>query len=293
MLRSLVLILVIVNAAFYAWSHGWLNKVVGVQPDAQHEPQRLALQVQADKIVVAAPIAPRPGNTKKTTAAKQDDTGATATAAEASASATDSVATGTAVTASSASAPKAIDKVAEKALVAASSTPSAAASTPLAQTNAAKKSEGGICIEAGPFNASEYASVEATLKPLLPAGAWTSHAVAIQGLWLVYMGPYPDPDMLQRKQAELRHIKGLNFEEVRTPANLAQGISLGRYTKLEEAEAGLNVLRNRGIRTARVVNVRPSMEVQIVRVAHANVSAQTKLAGLKLPQGKGFTACRP
>jgi hypothetical protein len=257
MLRSLVLILLIVNATFYAWSHGWLNKVVGVQPDAQHEPQRLAQQINADKIKVATPPAAddKPGHTD-TKPAADAASGASAVAASAAEAAS---AAGTAA-----------------------STTEAAAS---ADAN-------GICVEAGPFNANESATVEALLKPILPAGSWSSHAVAIQGLWLVYMGPYNDGDMLERKQAELRRIKGLNFEEVRTPASLAQGISLGRYNRQEDAEAGLNVLRSRGIRTARVVNIRPNMDVQVVRVAHATVKMQVNLAGLKMPQGKGFTACR-
>lgn len=264
MLRSLVLILLIVNATFYAWSHGWLNKVVGVQPDAQHEPQRLAQQINADKIKVATP----PVDDKAES--KTDHAGGKPASEGASA----------------ASAASAADTPASAAVA-----EPAASGEATTLANKDSKDTNTICVEAGPFNASESATVEALLKPVLPTGSWSSHAVAIQGLWLVYMGPY-DGDMLERKQAELRRIKGLNFEEVRTPASLAQGISLGRYNRQEDAEAGLNVLRSRGIRTARVVNIRPNMDVQVVRVAHATVKMQVNLAGLKMPQGKGFTACR-
>jgi hypothetical protein len=259
MLRSLVLILIVVNAAFFAWSRGWLNQVIGVQPDAQHEPQRMNLQAHADKIVVvppaapndAPPPAPAPANAS---AASEPDVGASG-----SAPASEPAGTGaSAVT----------------------------ASTSNAQDDAQ-------CLEAGPFSSSEYAQVEAAMRPVMPAKSWASQSVAIQGLWLVYMGPYADADMLERKQNELRHIKGLNFEEVRTPANLAQGLSLGRYTRQEDADVALNSLRNRGIRTARIVNVRPVMEVQIIRVASATMPMQVSLANLKLPQGKGFAACRP
>jgi len=274
MLRSLVLILLLVNATFFAWSHGWLNKVVGVQPDSQHEPQRLALQVNADKIKVATP----PGLNNKVA-----PKAVTAPAAPAqSASASNEVASATEAAASEASTASAASKEQAK-----------PASTPTVASKDKDKDTNGLCVEAGPFNASEYAAVETALKPILPTGSWSSRAVAIQGLWLVYMGPYTDADMLERKQAELRRIKGLNFEEVRTPANLAQGISLGRYNRIEDAEAGLNVLRSRGIRTAHIVNIRPNMDVQVVRVDHASVRTQVSLAGVKMPQGKGFTACRP
>lgn len=263
MLRSLVLILLIVNAAFFAWSHGWLNNIVGVQPDSQHEPQRMAQQIHADKIVVARALA-------------SPSAAQTATAADTPASAADAASmAGEAAAAASGNEPAASQPAGMA---------SAAAATPA--------NEAGLCVEAGPFSAAEYNSVEATLRPLLPAGSWSSHTVAIQGLWLVYMGPYGDADMLERKQTELRRIKGLNFEEVRTPANLALGLSLGRYGRLDEAEAGLNTLRNRGIRTARIVNIRPNMDVQVIKIAHATVRMQVTLAGVKLPQGKGFTACR-
>ncbi|RZI79699.1 MAG: SPOR domain-containing protein, partial [Rubrivivax sp.] len=55
MLRYLVLVLMLANAGFYAWGHGWLNDVVGVRPEAQREPQRLKQQVHPDQLIVMAP----------------------------------------------------------------------------------------------------------------------------------------------------------------------------------------------------------------------------------------------
>lgn len=271
MLRSLVLILLIVNAAFFAWSKGWLNQVIGVQPDAQHEPQRMGLQIHADKMVVLAP-----GSSKADKGVRKGGV-----AAGDAMSAASSPTAG----ASAASAPASIASTVQTA----PSSPSIAAPT----TSPAVEHKDTKCVEAGPFSASEYASLEANLKPILPAGSWGSRTVAIQGLWLVYMGPYADADMLERKQAELRRIRGLNFEEVRTPANLALGISLGRFNRQEDADAGLIAMRNRGIRTARIVTVRPAMEVQVLRIPRASVGMQVTLASMKLPQGKGFSACRP
>ncbi len=147
-------------------------------------------------------------------------------------------------------------------------------------------------MEAGPFTAAEQPQVEATLKPVLAANSWTTDNVLVPGVWLTYMGPYTDADMLARKLTELRRIRGLNFEEINTPASLAPGLSLGRYNHLEEANAALANLKLRGIRTARVVTLRPAMEVQVVRVAQADIKTQVALSALKLPQGKSFAACR-
>lgn len=279
MLRSLVLILLIVNAAFFAWSQGWLNQMVGVQPNAQHEPQRLSQQIHADKIVVLAPK----GADEASDKSGEHDAVSSSPGANTVASVAASEAAAVAPTATSAATSTATPA-------------SAAGSTPGKATVASSSSDDSKdskCVEAGPFSAAEFASAEANVRHVLPAGSWSGNTVSIQGLWLVYMGPYSDADMLERKQAELRRIKGLNFEEVRTPANLAMGISLGRYNKQDDADAALVSFRNRGIRTAKVVNVRPTMDVQVLKVPKASVSMQVALAGLKLPQGKGFSACRP
>ncbi|MBC7700984.1 hypothetical protein [Aquabacterium sp.] len=243
MLRSLVLVLLLANAGFYAWRHGWLNDVIGIQPDAQREPQRLKRQVNADQLTVV--VAP---TVQASTPPRQADAASSATGGP---------------------------------LTPASSAPSTEASA--GRT---------ICVEAGPFTAAEQPQVEATLKPVLAANTWTTDTVAVPGVWLTYMGPYTDADMLARKLIELSRIRGLNFEEIKTPAHLAPGLSLGRYTRLEDASAALNSLKLRGIRTARIISLRPAMEVQVVRVAQADINTQVALSALRLPQGKSFAACR-
>ncbi len=260
MLRSLVLILLLVNTGFFAWSHGWLNGIVGVQPEAQHEPQRLQREVQADKLVVLG--APSVTLASASIAAAQAQAPASAMPADAAASA--------------------------EAAQAAAST----ASSTSVSADTSKPRDGTLCIEAGPFTPGEFAAAESHLRTTLPAGSWTSDHVAVAGQWLIYMGPYPDPDQLERKQAELRRIKGLLFEEINSPGNLAHGLSLGRFNQLTKAEAALNVVKTRGVRSARIVMLRPAMDVQVLRVPQASERMQVDLASMKLPQGKGFTACR-
>jgi len=52
MLRALVVVLLLANLAFFAWMHGWLNAVVGVDPAGEREPQRLNAQIQPNTIRV-------------------------------------------------------------------------------------------------------------------------------------------------------------------------------------------------------------------------------------------------
>ncbi len=273
MLRALVLVLLLVNAAFCAWTQGWLNNVVGVRPDAQHEPQRLQLQQHADQVQVVSPAAS--GATRLPAAASAPSASAASDAASA------------ASTRSSSS-----DAASGEGASAAAS--AASMGTGQLSSNATGQPPGKppICVEAGPFLAGEWPAAEAEVKRVLPAGHWTTQAVAVPGLWLVYMGPYKDGDQLERKQAELRRIKGLNFEEVRTPSNLAQGLSLGRFNSEEDAKQALTQVGNRGVRTAQVVKVRSPMSVQILRVPAADEGQQVKLSALKLPPGKAFVACR-
>lgn len=62
MLRRLLFLLLLANIVFFAWSQGWLAGLIGLRPDAQREPERLARQVRPETIVVLppAPAAARP-----------------------------------------------------------------------------------------------------------------------------------------------------------------------------------------------------------------------------------------
>lgn len=240
MLRSLVLILLLVNAAFFAWTQGWLNDVVGIRPDGQREPQRLSQQKAASQLTVIAP--------------------------------------GAAEAARSAAAP------AEPA--------SAAASAIASPSSPASASVATRCLEAGPFQATLRPQLEDQLRPVLPVGARRIETVATPGVWIVYMGPYADNDAMARKQDELRRMRGVPFEPVRAPASLVPGLSLGRYTAQAEAEAALERLRQRGIRTARTVTLRPAGEALVVRVPRASAAEQQTLSDLALPQNRRFADCR-
>ncbi|WP_119289092.1 hypothetical protein [Azohydromonas sediminis] len=50
MMRWLVLLLLLVNIALYAWNAGWLPAPLGVSTDGPREPQRLQRQVNAEAV---------------------------------------------------------------------------------------------------------------------------------------------------------------------------------------------------------------------------------------------------
>jgi len=51
MLRLLILLLLLANAAYFAWSHGALAQL-GLAPTHQTEPERLLQQVQPELLLV-------------------------------------------------------------------------------------------------------------------------------------------------------------------------------------------------------------------------------------------------
>ncbi len=256
MLRALVAVLILANLGFLAWSQGWLDALALGDSGAasQREPERLKRQIHPERLI----LVPAPG------APAVDETNAP-----------DGAASG-AAPASSVQGPGAMP----------GTTPMEGVTTVSAAPDA-----GAACYQAGPLTAEEHRRVSAALAQQLDSNGWTTQTVTAPGLWLIYMGPYPEPEVLERKQAELRRFRNLNFEEVRSPPSLAGGLSLGRFNQEAQAQSTLENLRQRGVRSARVVTLRPAADLKVIRVPQASTEVQRQLTSLGLPAGKGFAAC--
>ncbi|MCA0242984.1 MAG: hypothetical protein LCI02_19230 [Proteobacteria bacterium] len=81
MLRVLVLLLVVANGLFFAWSQGWLAPLLPPRSDAR-EPERLAQQLRPELITV---LTPKAANEATATAANAGASAATGTGASAAA----------------------------------------------------------------------------------------------------------------------------------------------------------------------------------------------------------------
>jgi hypothetical protein len=57
MLRALVLLLLLANGVFYGWGEGWFEPLWPRPRAGEREPERLAAQVNADRVVVLPPAA--------------------------------------------------------------------------------------------------------------------------------------------------------------------------------------------------------------------------------------------
>lgn len=291
MLRLLVVAVLLANLLFFSWSRGWLDSVVGTPARGDREPQRLVNQVRPEQVKLwpAAELVPAPEAAASASdpAPASTSTSASPTAVSAAAEVAASAASPGAMRPGSATAPTAMmDPGAARPPVA------AAASSASLPASAATANTTLVCLETGPYVGAELATVEAALRSALPAGSWSERKVE-GGEWMIYMGPYPDRDWLERKQRELARIRGgVPQDEVTAPPELARGISLGRYPSQAAGAAALNQYKNRGIRTARVVRVSGVPAGSYLRVDQADGALASRVTALKLPlAGRTFTAC--
>lgn len=205
MLRLLVVVLLVANAAYFAWAQGYLQSQ-GLAPQGESEPQRLEQQLQPQGLRILSPSESRA-------------------------------------------------KVA------------AAAPEPPA------------CLQTGVLDEALLPKLRTAATEALPQGSWWLENAVVPARWIVYMGQYPDNEVLEKKKAELR-TRRVSFQALNNPA-LQPGLSLGSYPTQEQADQALADLGTRGIRTARVLQERPAVTGQRMRLPAVDEALRGRLHGLK------------
>jgi hypothetical protein len=148
-----------------------------------------------------------------------------------------------------------------------------------------------VCLEAGPFATGASVSAIATLQATVPASRWVEVKTERPGAWIVYMGRFANREALAKKEDELRRTR-VSFEPVSTPAELEFGFSFGRFDQRAAAERSLEQLTQRGIRTARVVELQAPATLHTLRVEKAEPAIAAQLLALKADTlGRGFAPC--
>ena len=185
--------------------------------------------------------------------------------------------------------PESIQILTPAAVRAAAAAASAPAPAPVTASAAAP-----VCLEAGPFAGAASVGAIAALQqaqPALPAGSWSDVKIDRPGVYLVYMGRFANRDALAKKEEELRRTR-IVFEEVRDAPDLEPGFSLGRFEQRAAADRALEQLAQRGIRTARVVEVNAPGQVHMLRVDKADKALAAQLTALRAEAlGRGFVPC--
>jgi hypothetical protein len=161
----------------------------------------------------------------------------------------------------------------------------------------AARSAAAVCLEAGPLNDTEIVAAESALLSLrLPEGGWRRETAPLPPLWLVYAGRVADPAVRTAREGELRR-RGLAFEVIEAPADLAPGLVLSRHATKEEAESasrGLTAAQpaSAPLKNLRVVSLPPVPAQHWLRVPRADLEQQARLQALPTPvPGGSFRAC--
>jgi hypothetical protein len=136
------------------------------------------------------------------------------------------------------------------------------------------------CLEAGPLtDGAASAAVRELAQAGVPAGGWVDMRRDVPGRWVVYMGRYADREAVQRKVEELQRL-GITATELRAPPELAPGLALGDFGTAADAQARLDRLQARGVRTARLQQLPPPGAEHRVRIDRVDAPAAQRLAAL-------------
>ncbi len=219
MLRLLVLVLILLNAVYYAWSHQLLQ-AYGFAPLQQGEPDRLNQQIRPELLIIESAEAKRVGTTEP------------------------------------------------------------APVVPMAAQ----------CLQAGLFDDIQSAVLRQSAQAVLPAGSWAFEDLSEPARWIIYLGKYPDAQVLARKRAELVTLK-LRMEVIDNPA-LIPGLSLGGFDSQAKASAELAALVKRGVHTAQVVQERAEIRASVFRIQQVDDAVRPHVNELRAAlAGKTLRPC--
>lgn len=250
MLRLLVGVLLVANLGFWAWHSGGLEGI-GLGPTRERDPSRRAQQLQPESLRVLPSSAPA-----------RAPSGAPSPAAPAG--------------------PGAGLRAESEAVASLSQSPASVAGSGLP----------GICLEAGPWAANGADEAERVLANAgVPNASWQRirHDVAAQ--YAVVLGPFNSRESVQAKREELGRLRLVGEELALRPEGSSAtaaprpALALARYDARPAAEAGLAAYNARGVRTARVTQLRSAGTEHRLRVPAASPALAEQLRRLS---GSGF-----
>lgn len=253
MLRTLVVVLMLANLAFYGWTQGWLTGVLGLSPEGDREPQRLSAQIEPGALQVL-------------------QTGDTARPAPEPAVAAVSAPTGLPAASAQIPAPEA-------------SEPPATVSVPAPPP--------AICLEAGPFTPAEWRAAENALRNTLGEGPWQLITREKPGNWMVYVGPYKSRVIMDKRAEQLRKMEIAFEEAQDLPEEYLPGFLFGRYGVEADARALQARLTSQKVKYVRVVPLIKPTTLHTVRIQKADADIQERVAALKPRlSGHLFETCK-
>ncbi|MFJ2992164.1 SPOR domain-containing protein [Pandoraea sp. NPDC087047] len=266
MLRALLLVMFLAaNAALAAAQFGWL-KWRDVLPETGREPARVKTQLDPGHIRLA-----------RVEISGQLPVSASSSAAEAPGNASDVLRDANDASASSVSA--AISEAASQAVAAA--TPGAVSSDTGA-SQAAAAVAASICLDIGPFTATDAQQARGLLLAALPAGQGDIQSVALDKRYWVHLDPVPNKAAADKQVAQLR-AAGVTEYFLVNDDNGKLVVSLGLFNDKDRATRLMAAAQKKSITPQ--LSERPNAKSRIIyRIAGINANAATQVRGVVTQQ---------
>ena len=134
------------------------------------------------------------------------------------------------------------------------------------------------CIEIGDFNTQTAASFEEQLSRLSHTGVPQRRVVQAAPSQLVYLPPQGSEADANRRLARLRDMGFADSAVIRDDPARRWGISLGRFTRTDLADAHLQKLREAGVNDARIAEYPANSTRFAYRLAGVDTAGGARLA---------------
>jgi hypothetical protein len=272
MIRFAIVLLLLANAGYYAFSQGMLRSL-GWGPEDPSEPERVQQQVKPDALRILTPQEARQAQEQARTVTAEPALAPVAApvsepvaAVEPAADSPDKTAAAEADKLAAKAADKPADKPADK----------------------LEKPEKKECLVAGSFDAKQVEALRLQLAKL-PEGSWRLDSSTSAGRWMVYVGKFSSQEALDTRRDELRALD-ISTDRARI-ASLEPGISLGRFSTEEAAERHLATMGKKGVSGAKVVVERPETVSYTVRLPKLDAATKKRVQSWHVMDGKDLRSC--
>ena len=150
-----------------------------------------------------------------------------------------------------------------------------------------------VCIEIGDFNTQTVASFEQQVAKLSSAPTADRRLVQAASSQLIFVPPQASEEAANRRLAQLRTLGFTDSAVIRDDSARRWGISLGRFTRTELADAHLEKLRAAGVSGARIGEYPLNTARYAIRVTLEDAESRDDLKALATKFG-GLTlrACQ-
>ena len=277
MLRFILLLLLVANVGYGAWSQGWLAGI-GWVPQDPAEPWRVTQQLRPEAITLGTATASASASAQPAPAAPQSAVAPAPTSSPAVPPAP-AQAEPPAQAAQPAAAVEAATALASAAATGAAPAAEAAPATVAAPAPAAPPAPPALCLQAGPFDEDQAKTLRSALRTQeLPWDSYELRTQEIAGRWMVYLGKFPSQEVLVQRRNELR---GRGVDTDRAGGALEPGLSLGRFSTEEAATRELTRILRAGVRGARVVQERAASTVYSLQLPAVTSALQPKIKALE------------